>query len=209
MFATTVSRLSLALILSGLAATTAKADTLFVGSQSGECCFNVDLVQLSSNVMQVTATLTGGAENWASTGGPHPGFAFNLSGDPNSSVISISNISSPWGPGDVHLSSFSAGTTLGTFDYHIDNPGNGANANNHAPLVFDITDTAGISFSSFVTDAKGFYFAADIQDQNGATGESGISDPGGPSPVPEPSSLLLFGSGILGLAGAVRLKFQA
>jgi hypothetical protein len=34
-----------------------------------------------------------------------------------------------------------------------------------------------------------------------------LTAPGGPAPVPEPSSLLLLGSGLLGLAGTLKRKF--
>lgn len=202
-----LSRLCLALVVTGLTASAAKADLLFVGSQTGQCCFNVNLHQVSSTDMQVTVSLTSGAQYFVDTGsGNHPGFAFNLSGDPS---ISISNLSSPWTSGDVHLTSITTnGPALGTFNYFIDNPGPGASKHNDGPLVFDVNSTSPISFSSFVANGSGYYFAADIMDKAGNTGESGINL-APTSPVPEPSSLVLLGTGILSAAAVVRRRLSA
>ena len=187
----------------------ARADELFVGSQAGLCCFNVDLHQVNTNEMEVTATLTDGAQRFVDTGsGQHPGFAFSLSGDP---AITITNISSPWGSTDVHLASVATGGPgMGTFDYFFDNPGPGGSAHNDGPLVFDI-NLAGITYSSFVKSSGedgGYYFAADIMNINNCTGMSGISSDPNPPPVPEPSSLLTLGTGFLCAVGIVRRRLM-
>jgi hypothetical protein len=185
----------------------AKADSLFTGSQAGKCCFDVNLHQVNANNMEVTVSLTNGAQYFVATGaGNHPGFAFNLAGDP---TISVTSISVPWTLSDVNLSSVNTnGPSMGTFNYFIDNPGPGSSQHNDGPLVFTIYNAAGITYSDFVANGSGFYFAADIMDASGATGMSGISDPGSTPAVPEPSSIALLGTGLLSAAGLVRRRLM-
>lgn len=202
-----LSRLAVAFALVCLSGAVAKADTIFTGSQAGLCCFDVNLHQVDSNNMQVTVSLTDGAQYFVATGsGNHPGFAFNLAGDP---TVSVTSISGPWTLSDVHLSPVATnGPSLGTFDYFIDNPGPGASKHNDGPLVFNIFDGSGITYNDFIANSSGYYFAADIMNAAGQTGMSGINDPGTTPAVPEPSSIVLFGTGIFTAAGFVRRKLS-
>jgi len=211
-----VKKLLLPLAVAALAsAVPVCADTVevFTGSQAGLCCFNVKLDQMSSTEISVTVSLSGGAQYFINSGNGtnHPGFAMDLNGvpfPPYPGNLTVQSISSPWSLSSVAFASDTTnGPALGTFDFEVTNPGNGANAHNGGPLVFDLVDSDGLSFANFIANDLGFYFEADILDATGATGTSGISTPGViTGAVPEPSSLLLLGSGLAALAGFLRRR---
>jgi hypothetical protein len=128
-------RLSSALFVLGAAlfASHAKAATTYTLDR-GECCATVSLNSIkSSTAVQVTVSLTSG-DLFANTGsGNHPGFGFNINGDP---AVNITPVSGNFtvGSGSVATN----GPSYGSFDYFLSAPGNGTNAK-VSSLVFDVS----------------------------------------------------------------------
>ena len=183
----------------------AHADTIYTLTQdgcTGTCGTapfgTIDLAQTTSSLVTVTLTLTSG-ERFAGTGAGDA-LEFNLAGNP---AITIGSITSGFGVGP----SPDTASFAGSFGYSVACTScTGGKATNPAgPLSFTVTSASGVTIADFIANSGGYFFASDIVGVNGNTGNVAALGNTTPS-VPEPSSLLLLGTGALGVAGLIRRR---
>lgn len=182
----------------------AAATILFdVCSEGSLCNILTATTTLNGSAIDVAVTAPGGYGLFGASGA-NRALGFNVVG--SEAGLTVSNLTSGFSLAGTDMNV----DGMGLFEYVLNGPSTGSAS--FLPLTFTVSRTAGFlsDLDLFEVNSAGYIFAAHIRNEStGLTGFTAATGIPVNTPVPEPASMLLLGTGLAAVAAHRRRRRRA